>query len=176
MGSDLLKKKIGHHTCIPGPLPCFKHEKNAFFEINFRTFNKHPENLNNFFQTYVQQVTYRNRSGLMTCTMGSTGHGGDAKRSLEVHHQIRQNLLHSYAFRRADHESLIECTSGCLPVRYSGSKCGVGVHERIFKAFKGVTYRKLSVLHGIMSIGMPTTDRNRYGVIGTRGHGGDAKR
>ena len=37
-------------------------------------------------------------------------------------------------------------------VRYSGSKYGVGVHERIFKAFKGVTYRKLSVLHGIMSI------------------------
>ena len=37
-------------------------------------------------------------------------------------------------------------------VRYSGSKYGVGVHERIFKAFKGVTCRKLSVLHDIMNI------------------------
>ena len=36
--------------------------------------------------------------------------------------------------------------------RYSGSKYGVGVHEGIFKGFKGVTYRKLSALHGIMKI------------------------
>ena len=37
-------------------------------------------------------------------------------------------------------------------VRYSGSKYGVGVHEGIFKGFKGVTCRKLSVLDVFMNI------------------------
>ena len=37
-------------------------------------------------------------------------------------------------------------------VRYPGLKFGVDVHEGIFKGFKGVTCRKLSVLHGIMNV------------------------
>ena len=86
-------------------------------------------------------ATPRNRCGVISIR----GHGGDAKRSLGVHHRIRPDLMYSYAVRHADHESLIGYTSRCF--RSLEWMC-----PKVFLKVLNVSpFSELSVLHGIMN-------------------------
>ena len=66
----------------------------------------------------------------------SCGRCGDTMRSLEVHHQIRPDLMHFYSVRRADHGSAIGTSWPCFLGPALMSKVDIGHEYRFSMCFE----------------------------------------
>ena len=64
------------------------------------------------------------------------GHGGDAMRSLVVHHRIRPDLMHFYSVWRVDHGSAVGTTWPCFLGVELTSKVEFRPHFRFSMGFQ----------------------------------------